>query len=274
MKKKCMVYKYSDENLGLIDYRMLPPKIVSPIENPEVDLIQRDVDEIEIIKGSDFSFFTPSLVSIQLNAAKPAILRCKELTKQLTSLAEKQKNESGTKTHDQLIQDSLITYEYLECAQVAIIFSFTAIETFFNLSIPENYEYKKTGSKNTETYNKSQIERYVSWKEKLKNIIPEIYNIEDISSEPFWDRLNQLIQIRNDIVHLKSSDDTEVAQRLIKLKIPVVCFSAIEVIKHIYDKASKNKSIPKCCERFPIVSVDSNIWFVKKTSNLEPVYSG
>ena len=105
MKKKCMVYKYSDENLGLIDYRMLPPKIVSPIENPEVDLIQRDVDEIEIIKGSDFSFFTPSLVSIQLNAAKPAILRCKELTKQLTSLAEKQKNESGTKTHDQLIQD-------------------------------------------------------------------------------------------------------------------------------------------------------------------------
>ena len=270
MKKKCLVYKYNKENISLIDYRMLMPKIVSPVEDPTIELIQRDIDEIDI-KGIDFSFFTPSLVSIQLNAAKPALFRCHELAKQLKSLAEKEKKDSEFKTHDQLINDSRIVYEYLECAQVSIIFSFTAIETFFNLSIPEDYEYKKEGSKNTEIYNKSQIERHISWKEKLKKIIPEIYMIEDISREPFWSRLHQLIELRNDIVHQKSSEDTEIIQRLINLNVPGICVSSIELIEHIYDKAFKNESIPKCCERFPIVKVNSNIRMVKKTSFLEPI---
>ncbi|GAA0402497.1 hypothetical protein GCM10009133_09040 [Cocleimonas flava] len=270
MKKKCMVYKYSDENIGLIDYRMLPPKIVSPHDEPSMELIQRDVDEIKVSKNEELSFFTPSIVSIQLNVAKPALLRCGVLSKELKALAEKQKKSLETKEHEQLIKDSLVLYEYLECAQTAIMFSFTAIETFFNLSIPEDYEYKRTSKLKTEIFNKSQIERSISWKEKLTKIIPEIYNISDFSLEPFWGHLHQLIQIRNDIVHQKSSEDTEIVQKLIKLKVPIVCFSAIELIEHIYIKASENESIPECCERFPIVSAD-NIWLIKKTSYLKPV---
>jgi hypothetical protein len=271
MNKKCIVYQYNKENLSLIDYRMLPPKIVSPVENTKIELIQRDIDVIKIKGGGEFNYFSPSIVSIQLNAAKPSILKCKELSKKLKDLSKNQSELLKSYSKDQIIHDSLLVYEFIECAQVAIIFSFTAIETFFNLSIPEDYKYEKKGSKNTEVYNKIQIERYISWKEKLKSIIPDIYKIEGLSDEPFWVRLHELIQIRNDIVHQKSTEDTAIVEKLLNIDIPMVCFSSIELISHVYSIASKNETIPECCSRFPVVSRDSDIFLVKKVSNLEPI---
>lgn len=272
LRKKCLVYKYNKKNIQLLDYRMLPPRIVSPTDAPDVELIQRDVDEVSIGKERSVSFFTPSLVSIQLNVAKPAILRCGELKNKVLCLAKEE--TLGEKSNDKFIEDSLLVYDYVESAQAAIIFSFTAIETFFNLSIPDEYEFRRDTKRSSEIFNKEQIERNVSWKDKLKIIIPEIYQIEDISAEPFWDNLHQLIQIRNDIIHQKSSDDTEVIQRLINLKIPTLCFSAIELIKHVYESAATNNSLPACCEKFPIVSSDSKIWLIKSVKNLEPIYGG
>lgn len=271
MRKKCIVYQYNKENLSLIDYRMLPPTIVSPKENTNVELIQRDIDVVKIRKNGEINYFSPSIVSIQLNVAKPSILKCKELSERLKGLSKNQSELLKSYSQDQLIGDSLLVYEFIECAQVAIIFSFTAIETFFNLSIPEDYRYEKSGAKNTEIYNKSQIERYVSWKEKLKNIIPEIYKIEGLCNEPFWGRLHELIQIRNDIVHQKSTEDTAIVEKLLNINIPMICFSSIELISHVYGVASKNETIPECCSKFPIVSMDNDMWLFKKTSNLEPI---
>lgn len=60
---------------------------------------------------------------------------------------------------------------FLEEIQKAIIFSYKAVESFCNASIPDTYTYKKTTSKGiVEHYGKEQIERWVSTSEKnIKN---------------------------------------------------------------------------------------------------------
>lgn len=55
-------------------------------------------------------------------------------------------------------------YNFIETVQVAIVFGYTALETFANLSIPQNLEYKANiNSKGIiKIYNKNAIERWVT----------------------------------------------------------------------------------------------------------------
>lgn len=101
-------------------------------------------------------------------------------------------------------------YDYLELTHKAIIFSYTSIETFVNLSIPESYHHniKKHKEGITEIYDKHGIERWLSLTVKLKEILVSIYNTPEIQKEPFWQDYLALEKYRNQIIHQKSSDRT------------------------------------------------------------------
>lgn len=53
---------------------------------------------------------------------------------------------------------------------------FNSLEAFLNHQIPNDYEYKRALKKNTEIYNKEQIQRQISFEEKIKKVIPQIKN--------------------------------------------------------------------------------------------------
>ncbi len=90
----------------------------------------------------------------------------------------------------------------------SIIFSYTALESFANEIIPDNYEYKieRQDKKCTEIYNKEQIERNLSLKIKIGDILPKILNIDFDKSGKLWNKYYLMEELRNDIIHMKSKD--------------------------------------------------------------------
>lgn len=99
-------------------------------------------------------------------------------------------------------------FDGLEYYISSIIFSYTALESFANEVIPDNYEYKieRQDKKCTEIYNKEQIERNVALKIKIGDILPKILNVEINKSGILWNKYFLMEEIRNDCIHIKSKD--------------------------------------------------------------------
>lgn len=79
------------------------------------------------------------------------------------------------------------------------IFAISALEAFVNQIIPGDYVHKKEGSL------KSEIELKWSLIDKIKEIIPEITGVFVASNSVRWSKLTNLIGLRNDLVHLKTT---------------------------------------------------------------------
>lgn len=81
------------------------------------------------------------------------------------------------------------------------IFNVSTLESFLNQIIPATYEYND-GSKKI---NKNEIEKYWKLEDKFKVIIPEITNISIASDTKKWKMITDLISLRNDLIHLKTT---------------------------------------------------------------------
>jgi hypothetical protein len=81
------------------------------------------------------------------------------------------------------------------------IFSVAAIEAFLNQIIPNDFEYKDKKL----TISKAQIERGWSIQEKLKKAIPQIANVSIAGDAKKWMALTLLVELRNDLIHLKTA---------------------------------------------------------------------
>ncbi len=98
----------------------------------------------------------------------------------------------------------------------SIIFLHSTVEAFINYITPDNYIYKRTVKVKGEAgyvkkiidYTKKQTEREVPFIEKVSILVPQITKIEfKKTSKNIYDKLRELNNIRNDIIHLKSSVD-------------------------------------------------------------------
>ena len=99
-------------------------------------------------------------------------------------------------------------FDGLEYYMSSIIFSYTALESFSNEIIPDDYEYKieRQDKKCIEIYNKEQIERNIALKIKIGDILPKILNLEFDKSGILWNNYCLMEEIRNDCIHIKSKD--------------------------------------------------------------------
>jgi len=96
-------------------------------------------------------------------------------------------------------------YDFQGCASACIIMLFTSIECFVNDVIPPDYEYKVEGAKKTEIYNKKQIQEFVPFMTKLKEVLPSALGKNFFSKQtPATSHINNLKDLRNDIIHTKS----------------------------------------------------------------------
>lgn len=216
-EKIALVSEFKEESFKLLDIRFLPPKILVPSDLDNYKFISRDVEEVNI-ENSKIQFLTPSMVALQINIANESIRKVKKLKdriKIIPSEQEKDDRELGEK----MIGHTLEVYKFIEQAQKSIIFSFTALETFVNLSIPKDFIWEKTTTRKKEIYNKEQIERYIPWKEKINLVITDIYKLPEIKQTMFWSSLMELLEIRNRLIHIKSSDDTEVLSDILNKDI-------------------------------------------------------
>lgn len=81
---------------------------------------------------------------------------------------------------------------------------FDSLEAFVNSKIPMNYKFQDP--KRRKPMSKYQIIRYLSFEDKVKLIIPDIYSGKNFIREKshLYDNIKQLLKLRNNITHAKS----------------------------------------------------------------------
>ncbi|WP_201526423.1 MULTISPECIES: hypothetical protein [Psychrobacter] len=271
-EKMFLLSKFDVNSIELLDMRFLPPKILVPDDIEDYKFLSRSIEEVDI-KKNRVKFLTPSMVALQINIANEALREVKALNNRIQSLYSEQ-DLSSESTGESLIGHTLEIYSFIEHAQKAIIFSFTALETFINLSIPHDFIWEKRTTRKTEVYNKEQVERYVSWKEKINLVVTDIYKVPQIKQMDFWSDLIELLDVRNRLIHIKSSDDTEVLTDLLNKNIFKICFSSQEYINYISENVVENDNVKaNDIEKFPIISSKRKIaLFQKNVDKVSPVY--
>ena len=81
------------------------------------------------------------------------------------------------------------------------IFAACALEAFVNQIIPGDYKHID-GAVTTE---KSEIEMRWTLEEKIKKVIPRVTGLSVAGDTPLWAAFTTLVNLRNDIVHLKTT---------------------------------------------------------------------
>ncbi len=92
--------------------------------------------------------------------------------------------------------NSLLAEEFQFCISVI-----AALEAFINQTIPGDFEYEDKKI----IVSKIQIEREWSIEDKLKKVIPRVVNIAVAGDFKIWTALTSLIELRNDLIHLKTA---------------------------------------------------------------------
>ena len=177
------------------------------------------------IGENELSIAIPNEISLSLSISM----------KSLTAAEHKQKEiKKRASTTDTIFDtDVRIAYDFLEEIQKAVVFSYKAVESFCNASIPDAYTYKKTTSKGIiEHYGKEQIERWVSTSEKISAIIPEILKCNSPTKQEFWSDFKNLERIRNEIIHSKSSNSSEILAELFSPKIRSHIGSSVMLLEY------------------------------------------
>lgn len=151
-RKVFLLSEFDENTFEILDMRFLPPKILVPDDIKNYKFLSRSIEEIDI-KKNKVQILTPSMVALQINIANEALREIKVLNNRIQNIYSEQDSTSES-MGKLLIGHTLEIYTFIEHAQKAVIFSFTALETFINLSIPNDFVWKKITTRKTEVYNK------------------------------------------------------------------------------------------------------------------------
>jgi len=88
---------------------------------------------------------------------------------------------------------------------------FDSLEAFVNSKIPMEYKFPNPKRKK-KIMNKYQIIRYLSFEDKVKQIMPDIYSGKSfvVEKSHLYDNIKKLLELRNNITHAKSDIDYDV----------------------------------------------------------------
>jgi hypothetical protein len=238
--KKSLVISLTPDKYKIFDKRVkIPIHFISPDKNGE--MLLQEADEIDLNKDKKITFFTPNNISILLSISENALTRAKDLYKKFEIDVETTDPVEIVKLTTSLVCD------YIENIQTAIIFAYSALESFVNLSIPDDYEYsiiqKDAGVSYEKKYIRDSIERLVPLKDKLSKVLPDIYDTEPIEKESFFCRFSTLENLRHKIIHQKSIESTELYKDYFIESIFDICQISVDIINFYYENCQHHYSI-------------------------------
>ncbi|EHN8904829.1 hypothetical protein F6R80_002501 [Enterobacter asburiae] len=207
------------------------------------------------IENKKITFSRPNEISLSMSIAKKSLDNAQEIRKSILKIVQPKK------TNDFYGNEVAEIYDYLEEVQKAIIFSYKAIEALCNSAIPEDYTYKKDISKKgiCEIYDKSAIERWLSTTEKVSKILPDIYNCPSPSNQKFWGHFKKLEELRNEIIHSKSSTSSTLLSDLLSKDIRKYFNSCEDMLLYFYKIDKQNHFFPLTAQisELPIIDWES-----------------
>ncbi len=111
-------------------------------------------------------------------------------------------------------------YNYFEKAITSVILAYTSLEALANIFIPEDYEImkeEKTGV--VKIWNKNAIEQTFTLRDKFKIVLRDALKTNDPTTESWWAPFIELEDLRNEIIHSKSSKSEERYTKLLNTRI-------------------------------------------------------
>lgn len=249
-EKHGLVFCVYPEQYRIFDYRVNRPICHQRMKNGQIEgsMVLQEMDKIKV-KRNELDYFCLNNIAVLLSISNNAIKEAKDIFDNNIDFSKIKHSYQDSKGDRKkfFIQKTAIVCNYIERIQIGIVFAYTALETFSNLSIPEGYLYsKKDQRKNVlETYDKEAIERWIPLKEKLSKILPDIYKTKSIEKSKFWNHFLNMENYRNDIIHQKSINGTDFYKKYFKKKVFKINESAEGIIKFFYREYSKkNKTNP------------------------------
>ncbi len=250
-RKQGLVVGTTPDRYCLVDRRLMKPVCHQSYEGGALkgSMLIQDIDKVSLNKKSNITYFVPNNIALLLSVSDRSLQEAKKIhSKYFTNKEiEFDLNKMTGDRKESMNNASSLVCDYLESIQTSIVFGYTALEAFVNLSIPANYEY--TAEKNSkgisEIYDKKAIERWLPLRTKVKSILTGIYNTKKIDTQKWWGHFLNLESYRNEIIHQKSISHTEFYKVYFKQSTFNVCSSPIELITFFHDShAEENKTNP------------------------------
>lgn len=202
-----------DDNMSFFDKEDITSEVIKQEVRDKHVFIETE-DEIlgaiaANINGKHFLIPVPDPTLIYFNNAQLTIKQIRATKDILIEKLDYSLEDARPPLHE--------LYDYFGAVSSFVIFLFTAIESFVNSNIPDDYVYINRSKKNTEHYNKDQIQNYIDLKTKLKIILKEITTNNFFKKDtPMVQLIWKLKEFRDEIVHTKQSENIMKYEHLIK----------------------------------------------------------
>lgn len=241
--KNSLVVGLTPENYRVSDVRMTKPTFHFSKDKSGSMLLQ-DIDTVKLNRSRQISYFVPNNIGMLMSVSSKSSRRAKTIFNHKFKSSDYELDITKLTGDKKEAISSISTdvYDYIEEVQSAIVFAYTALEAFANLSIPENYIYqaKKNSKGIIESYDKVAIERWLSLKVKIKSILPQIYETSSVEKQKWCGQFMKLEEFRNEIIHQKSIDATEFYKSYFKDSVFNIIECVEPVISFFYLAHQKN----------------------------------
>lgn len=238
------------EQYTISDTRLNKPVCHQEIVDGEItgSMLVQDLDSAPIDRNRKITYFCPNNVAVLLSASSKALANAKKLHADFfndPSIEFSPEKNSGDKKIF-LNGVSSKVCDYIEHVQTSIVFAYTALETFVNLSIPSDYQYEKENGKGVkEVYDKAAIERWLSLKVKFQYILKDVYKSESLECQKWWGHFSNLEALRNNIIHQKTINSTNFFKEYFKESTFAACECPLPIIRFFYEAhADQNRTNP------------------------------
>lgn len=232
---ECLVICTIPEEYEIFDIRAKKPV---HYKNDTDSIVVQEIDQVEFsVKSTGvhqlLDYYKPNNVGILLNVSEKSQAYAKELFTYICTIEKLSDNYM-----QEILHNSKYIYDFIEHLQMCIVFGYTALEAFTNLSIPEYYLY--TNNKNskgiTETYDKEAIERWLPLNTKIAEIVVSIYKTKQIKGLKIWSQFIEFEKLRNEIIHQKSIEATNFYKKYFNHNIFELCNIPKKIIKFFFDE--------------------------------------
>lgn len=174
----------------------------------------------------------PDLTLVYYDSAYNQNRQRKELETELLNKLTSKSDKFGEDATNEI-------YHYYSNASGCIIFLFTSLESFINHIIPDNKSFSQETERNTTYYDKKQIQRHISFDDKLKKVLPQLLNGANFFSHQttHTQHIANLKKLRDELIHTKSDisfgNQEELIKRLLQFKYDET-FTAVAKFMNFY----------------------------------------
>lgn len=249
--KLSLVVGTTPESYRLSDRRLMKPVCHQKLEDGVMQgsMMVQDLDKLTVSRNKTLTHFVPNNIALMLSVSSKAMNEARRLlTEDIVGSGVELDVTRMEMNKIELLQAlSSKVCDYLEGIQTSIVFGYTALEAFVNLSIPDDYKYSRPRKREgvSEEMDKAEIERFLPLKVKLKDILTEVYKTERLERQGFWGKFSTLEKYRNEIIHQKTITHTEFFKDFFKSSVVGVCQSPSDIIHFFYDAhAQENRTNP------------------------------